>query len=285
MGQTNLEISPNPQTFQEKINLSFDGQRHVSVGLDVDTSEFPKEILEAYPDTAEQVFAFNQSVIEQTHEVAGAFKINPKFYDFLGPAGMEAFGETIAFLQNPEYSHIPIIIDAKVAEVGHTAEMAAVNYFDRLGADAVSVIPYSGGDIITIFTQRPDKGALVMVIMSNPDSLEFLTGVDQLTGQTPYQAVTQQIVEVLNVNDNCMIVVSSKHPTETGQVRQITQQTVPEFVAGIGPQRGNLKTTLSDELATPSVLVGSSRGIIYSAKGPQAAAATLNRSILKHLPR
>ena len=57
---------------------------------------------------------------------------------------------------------IPVVIDAKRGDIGSTAARHAVALFDRLGADAVTVNPYPGGEAIAPLLERADRFAYVL---------------------------------------------------------------------------------------------------------------------------
>ena len=64
-------------------------------------------------------------------------------------------------------------IDAKRGDIGSTAARHAVALFDRLGADAVTVNPYPGGEAIEPLLERTDRYAYVLCRTSNPEAAEF----------------------------------------------------------------------------------------------------------------
>lgn len=66
----------------------------------------------------------------------------------------------IEYIQD-KYPDIPVILDAKRIDIGSTAEMHAIEAFDRYKVDAVTVNPYLGFDSIKPFTDRKNKGVIV----------------------------------------------------------------------------------------------------------------------------
>ena len=68
---------------------------------------------------------------------------------------------------------IPVVIDAKRGDIGSTAARQAVALFDGLGADAVTVNPYLGGEAIAPLLERADRFAYVLCRTSNPGAAEF----------------------------------------------------------------------------------------------------------------
>ena len=85
-----------------------------------------------------------------------AIKPNLAFYEALGSEGMAALERIRASIP----SAIPVVIDAKRADIGSTAARHAVALFDRLGADAVTVNPYPGGQALAPLLERADATVL-----------------------------------------------------------------------------------------------------------------------------
>ena len=89
-------------------------------------------------------------IIEAAGPYAAAIKPNLAFYEALGADGMAALERIRARIP----AEIPVVIDAKRADIGSTAARQAVALFDRLGADAVTVNPYPGGEAIAPLLER-----------------------------------------------------------------------------------------------------------------------------------
>ena len=68
---------------------------------------------------------------------------------------------------------IPVILDAKRGDIADTAEAYAHAAFDELGAQAITLNPYLGGEALRPFLARSDRGAFVLCKTSNPGADEF----------------------------------------------------------------------------------------------------------------
>ena len=108
-------------------------------------------------------------IVEAAGPCAAAIKPNLAFYEALGADGMAALERIRARIP----ADIPVVIDAKRADIGSTAARHAVALFDRLGADAVTVNPYPGGEAIAPLLERADRYAYVLCRTSNPEAAEF----------------------------------------------------------------------------------------------------------------
>ena len=108
-------------------------QSLLCVGLDVDPARMP----------GTDAFQLNRAVVDATADLVCAYKPNSAFYEAEGEAGLRALKKTILYI-NETAPEIPIILDAKRADIGDTNEAYARAIFDELGVDAVTVQPYVG---------------------------------------------------------------------------------------------------------------------------------------------
>ncbi|MBI2582930.1 orotidine 5'-phosphate decarboxylase, partial [Candidatus Azambacteria bacterium] len=90
------------------------------VGLDPVLDRLPASLREQSPNIAELLFAFNQAIIDATHEFAAAFKPQVAFYSAEGEGGEEALERTVRYIHET-YPDIPVILDAKRGDIGSTA--------------------------------------------------------------------------------------------------------------------------------------------------------------------
>src|SRR5882757_11125406 len=138
----------------------------VCVGLDPDQGRLPREFSAA----PEPLFAFNRRIVDATADLAAAFKPQIAFYSALGKET-----ELVASIRyiRERAPHTLVILDAKRADIGNTAEAYASEAFDRYAADAVTVNPYMGEDSVRPFLARPDRGAVLLCRTSNPGAKDF----------------------------------------------------------------------------------------------------------------
>ena len=129
------------------------------IGLDPDPARIP----------GGDIAAFNRQIIEATSDTVCCYKPNIAFYEALGSSGYDALRATISAIP----SHIPILIHAKRNDVASTSQGYATALFDVLGADAVTVNPYLGGDALEPFLRRADKGVFVLCRTSNPGARDL----------------------------------------------------------------------------------------------------------------
>jgi len=233
------------------------------VGLDVDVERIPKDI----PAGKNIIFDFTRRIIDQTNELVCAYKPNSAFYERYGLVGIEALLKTI------EYAHkfdIPVILDAKRGDIGHSSEAYAQAAFQYLKADAITVSPYMGADSIEPFTRHEDKGVFILCLTSNPGSADLQTGLPH-----PLYLTVAEKVKQWNVRGNCGVVVGATKPDQLKEVHDIVGD-LPILIPGVGAQGGDL--ALSVKYGGKRAIINASRSIIYAAD-PKAEAEKLRTEI------
>ena len=122
----------------------------------------------------EAQFAFNKAIIEATHDLAVAYKINTAFYESDGSKGYQALEKTIQYLDQNHPNHFTIA-DAKRGDIGNTSTQYARAFFEKLPFDSVTVAPYMGRDSIEPFLQFEGKYAIMLALTSNQGAYDFQT--------------------------------------------------------------------------------------------------------------
>jgi orotidine-5'-phosphate decarboxylase len=229
------------------------------VGLDADMGRIPAR----FHDAAHPQFAFNQWIIEQTHTVASAYKLNIAFYEARGAAGWDEVARTTAYLRE-RYPDIFLICDAKRADIGNTNRGYVTAIFDELGFDAITLHPYLGREALAPFLERVDKGSIILVATSNPGASEFQAVTDG-EGQPLWARVLASVANDWNTHGSCMAVVGATTPAVLRQAREIAP-TLPFLVPGVGAQGGDAATVLKmgADANGRGLIVNVARGVIFA---------------------
>jgi len=216
--------------------------------------------------------ALNRRTIAATEDMACAYKPNIAFYEALGLPGFGVLTETLAMIPDD----IPVILDAKRADVGSTSEGYARFVFDVLGVDAVTVNPYLGGDALAPFLARADRGVIILCRTSNPGARD----VQDLNadGLPLYQRIAH-LAQSWNTAGNVCLVMGATYPSEMAWARAY----FPDMwflVPGIGAQGGELEPAVRAGLNAEGegIIVSASRAIMGAAN-PRAAAAEMRETI------
>lgn len=257
--------------FIARLELRFSEGARVCVGLDSDYDKLPATVKDAHSSPEEAVFVFNREIVEATAQYASAFKPNSAFYESLGDSGIRALKRTSLYIHE-HYPDIPVILDAKRADIGSTNDAYARAIFDDLEMDAVTVHPYLGREALQPFLDRKDRGIFVLAKTSNPGSGEFQDV--EVDGEKMYARVARHVAEAWNKNGNCGLVVGATYPEELAAVRAIAPE-LPLLVPGLGAQGGDVAATVKAGKGTHSfgLILNSSRGIIFASGGDDFAAA------------
>lgn len=255
----------------ELLAAHFAAGRHLVVGLDTDPGRIP-ELVAPGATPAERVFEFNRRIVEATADLACAYKPNAAFYEALGADGFRALRETIGAIRiaAPDAA---VVLDAKRADIGSTNAGYVTAAFDQLGADAVTVHPYLGGEALAPFLERAEKLVFVLARTSNPGAGEFQ---DLLTDGVPlYRHVARTVAASWNAAGNCGLVVGATYPEEMRAVREDIPAEMPVLIPGVGAQGGDVAAVVAANRDTGSdaFLIAASRSIIYASAGKDFAEA------------
>ncbi|GAC1346354.1 MAG: orotidine-5'-phosphate decarboxylase [Ktedonobacteraceae bacterium] len=259
-------------TFVSKLEQGWKQGNFVCAGLDSDYERIPAT-LKSRGSVEEALFIFNRDIIDATHDLVCAYKPNAAFYEAQGDQGLRALCRTVEYIRET-YSHIPVILDAKRADIGSTNLGYVQAAFDIIGVDAITVHPYLGKEALAPFLARKEKGIIVLARTSNPGAGEFQ---DLLVGdaQEPlYQVVARQVANAWNIHGNCALVVGATYPAELERVRAIVGN-MPILIPGIGAQGGEVEATVTagKDSRGWGMIISASRSIIFASTNDDFAEA------------
>lgn len=232
------------------------------VGLDPDPARLPER----------DVAAFNRAIVEATADLVCVYKPNLAFYEALGPRGMEVLHQTVEAIPRD----IPVIGDAKRGDIGSTAQAYARALFDAYGFDAATVNPYLGGDALSPFLERADKGVFVLCRTSNPGGADLQDRLIAADGgvRPLYEVVAELARDKWNVHGNVGLVVGATYPEELGRIRQLCPD-MTFLLPGVGAQGADVAAAVRNALdeGGGGFIIASSRQILYASSGRDYAQA------------
>ena len=288
----------------------------VCVGLDSEFVKIPECVTNGQ-SREEAIYTFNKEIVDAAYDKVLCFKPNIAFYP--RQDDRRALWRTIRYIHN-NAPGIPVILDAKRADIGNTNIGYAKEAFEEFEADAVTVNPYFGMEAMKPFLDQADKGIIVLDRTSNPGAGEFQDELVLLNDQEEselvsrlgtkeplpgwlrldlkhllipsYQRVAFRVSRYWNSKNNCALVVGATAPAELAVVRQIVGD-MQILAPGIGKQGGDLIATLQAGLTADGtgLIINSSSGIIFASKGEDYAEAALaeveklNKAINEHRHR
>lgn len=272
--------------FIDLLRQRWQNQQFLCVGLDADYTKLPPHLQKE--SVTDALFQFNRAIINSTKDYCCAFKPNSAFYEGYGLAGLDALIQTNRYIRDT-YPEIPIILDAKRADIGNTNSGYVKAVKEVFGADAITVHPYLGKEALKPFLDEADLGVIVLCHTSNPGAGEFQElGIQEIE---LYKKVAFNVSTGWNYNHNCALVVGATYPGQIGEVRAIAPE-LPLLIPGIGAQGGDLEKTVRYGLDQKGggIIINASRSIIYASSDvdfAQAAgreAARMDQAIKKYLP-
>lgn len=178
-------------SFDRLIDRIIELKNPTVVGLDPKLEYVPRYIQRRYLDddgwtmkaAAKAIYAFNQAIIDEIHDIVPAIKPQAAYYEMYGHYGIKTLERTIRYAK---LSGMFVITDGKRNDIGATMEaytnahlgstMIGENEAEPFGADALTVNGYLGTDgiapLLKVCKER-DKGIYVLVKTSNPSSGEL----------------------------------------------------------------------------------------------------------------
>jgi orotidine-5'-phosphate decarboxylase len=234
------------------------------VGLDPDPRLMPSSVVQG--PAREWVPRFLRGIVEATSDLVCCYKPNLAFFEAFGVEGfpmLRAVCEAVP-------AGIPIMADAKRADIGSSSEAYAHAIFEELGFDALTVNPYLGGDALAPFFAVPGKGIFVLVRTSNPGAGEFqelLVPTGEAAQLPLYLAVTRHAL-AWDQHDTLGLVVGATAPNAVAAVRQMAPE-VPILLPGVGAQAGDLEASVvaAVDAQGERAIVNASRGVLYASGG------------------
>jgi orotidine-5'-phosphate decarboxylase len=193
---------------------------------------------------------FAALVLEAALPFAAAVKPNLAFYEALGSPGIAALERLRAAIPDD----VPVVVDAKRADIGSTATRQAVALFDVLGADAVTVSPYLGAEAVAPLIERTDRFAYILCRTSNPGAAELqgLRVAADPDGEAPEEALHERVARRVagwGPGGTVGLVVGATAPAELAAIRAIAPG-LAFLVPGMGTQGGDIAAVLESGPAT-----------------------------------
>lgn len=253
-------------SFWQKYELAQSRRKRtpLCIGLDTVFENMPMHL--QAKSLGDGIVEFNKRIIDATHEITAAYKINLAFYEQYGLEGWKAFEKTLDAIP----SDCITIADAKRGDIGNTSKAYAKAFFERYNCDAITVAPYMGQDSVAPFLEYTDRMTFVLALTSNAGSHDFQRL--QVGNKPLYRTVVQTSLAWSPVGaNNCGFVVGATHPQELAELRTVIPD-IMLLIPGIGAQGGDIAATMQANAGGPA-LVNVSRGIIYASNDADFAQA------------
>jgi orotidine-5'-phosphate decarboxylase len=238
------------------------------VGLDPDPAALPP----GFSRDLGGVEAFARLLIEAVAPIATAIKPNLAFFEAFGSAGLASLERLRAVVP----AEVLLVADAKRGDIATTSARHAMALFDALGADAVTVNPYSGEEGIAPLLERQDRFAYVLCRTSNQGAGELQDRLLESDGGYPAEPLWARVARRATTwgpGGTVGLVVGATASAELHAIRAIAPG-LAMLVPGVGAQGGSIEPVLADGRATAApaggrpgggLLVNVSRGLVDAA--------------------
>ncbi len=235
------------------------------VGLDPDLEKMPAHL----QSEKAPVFAFNRGIIDATHDLVCAYKVQIAFYSAF--AKEHELTQTIDYIHE-HYPEIPVIFDGKRNDIANTAVCYAKEAFERYKADSATVSPFMGFDSIEPFLAYRDKGVMILCRTSNPGARDLQDL--KLEGKPFYWHIAHIAINEWNPNGNVLLIIGATYPKELAEMRAMAGD-MTFLVPGVGAQGGDIEATVRSGINSDGagLIINASRTIIYASKGKDFASA------------
>lgn len=248
----------------------------VIAGIDPDIHQLP-DAFKAEANTAAawapKVRGFCSELLAAVEGLVPLVKFQSAYFEQLGPAGVAVLGESMV---EAKQRGLLVILDVKRGDIGSTSTAYAEAYLNPhalsgMGADAITLAPYMGGDSLQPFVDAAKKygsGLFVCVKTSNPGSKD-LQDQALASGETVYARVANFLKPLADSLSgpsgwsSLGAVVGATFPKAAAELRGLLPRST-FLVPGIGAQQGevaSLKNFFDAE--GQGALVSSSRAIIF----------------------
>jgi orotidine-5'-phosphate decarboxylase len=257
------------RNFRQLLEAQWEQGKFLCVGLDSDFEKIPDEA--RLSGVRESIVAFNRAIVDATADIVCAFKPNSAFYEAHGDEGWNALRETIEYIREQAPS-VPVILDAKRADIGNTNNGYVESAFRHLQADALTVQPYAGKAALAPLLAQKERGIIVWCRSSNDGAGEFQDLL--VDGEPLYLHVARNVATQWNAHGNCALVVGATYPEELARIRAIAPD-LPILIPGIGAQGGDLEKTVAagKDARGRGMIISASRAVIFASHGADFAKA------------
>lgn len=201
-----------------------------------------------------EVEAHLKRVIDETQELAAAFKPNLAYFEAMGIPGLEMIERVLDYIPD----EVPTVLDAKRSDIGETQKYYAKAYFQNYGVDAVTLNPFMGLDSLEPFLGYEGKAVYLLALTSNAGSGDFMR--KEVEGRPMYLHVADLAERGKDYATDIGFVMGL---TNLGAEEVSAFPDYPLLIPGLGAQGGDLSALQAGEKRKAPNLINASRSILF----------------------
>lgn len=225
------------------------------VGIDPHLAALPPFFFEQLQKKGPEEFLnhFCDAVIDASQGIAAVLKFQSAFFEAHGPSG---FAVLQGAMKRARAAGFFTILDAKRGDIASTMEAYGQMAFDAFDADALTVVPYMGYDVISPLARwlKDGRGVYVVWISSNPSGAAIqdlevpsngggkIALYESLLNQFLNQAGKEQLGEAIGL----VLGTTKLGVISESLLAKIAPQ--PLLLPGVGPQGGAIDAKLTEFL-------------------------------------
>jgi len=228
------------------------------VGLDPDMEKIPQHLLM----NEDPMFEFCKQIVDATHDLAIAFKVNTAFFEAYGHKGWLSMEKVAKYIKD-NYPDLFLIADAKRGDIFNSSKMYAKAFFETMPFDAVTINPFLGKDVVMPFLEYKDKWAILLGLSSNPSAYDLQLIQELETREYIFEKIFKY-GRWWGTENNVMYVVGATMAYKLQQIRHLVPNSFL-LIPGIGAQGGSLEEVCRFGLTENyGLIINSSRAIIFA---------------------
>jgi len=219
-------------TYQKRKTLLCFGMDPVVERMKIDTSR----------NLSDEIVRYFSGILDAINLKISAVKPNLGFYLQYGHEGLSALVELVS---RAKAKGLPVIIDAKIGDIGRTSQAYARFIFEVIDGDAVTLSPYLGSEALKPFFNWKNRGFYTLALTSNPGAREFQ--LEKIKPETClYEYVLKMICCWSSEYPSVGAVIGATQDNFRGAVSLIKEHgcLLPLLVPGVGAQGGDYTTVV-----------------------------------------
>lgn len=179
--------------FDKVMALKDTYQAPICLGIDPSADNIPQEILNVFEgDRHELVDQVSSCLLKAGKGLVGIVKFQSAYFEALGGRGLDILERQI--FEAKKFGYL-VLLDAKRGDIGSTMKSYGIGAFEYLKADALTIQPYMGSEVVTCLEPwlKAGKGVYAVVLSSNPTGSSIQDEILEKSGEPMFLHVIRSL--------------------------------------------------------------------------------------------